>query len=193
MKREIFICTFILFLSMAISVEGQSNKKKENQNSKKEGKGRMDLEITNDIFNEGEIIPDKYTCSGEDISPPLNWSDVPEAAQSLALICDDPDAPGQTWVHWVIYNIPVDSDSLNENVPTDKKLKNGILQGENDFGQIGYGGPCPPPGPAHRYLFKLYALDKKVDLSPGASKEDLLDTMEGHIIAQDKLMGKFSK
>ena len=153
----------------------------------------MALEIKSPVFENGGSIPAKYTCKGEDASPPLTFSGVPKEAKSLALICDDPDAPMGTWVHWVIYNMPADQPGLDEGVPRDNALPNGALQGMTDFRRVGYGGPCPPPGGAHRYYFKLYALDAILDLKPGATKKALLEEMEGHIIAEAQLMGKFKR
>ena len=150
------------------------------------------MKLTSTAFGEGGMIPAQYTCNGPDISPPLNWEDVPEQTKSLALIADDPDAPVGTWVHWVLYNLPADSRELQEDLPKTKVLPNGAMQGTNDFRKIGYGGPCPPGG-THRYFFKLYALDELVDLNPGARKKDLLDAMKGHILAECQLMGKFSR
>ena len=150
------------------------------------------MKLTSTIFGEGGMIPAQYTCNGPDISPPLNWEDVPEQTKSLALIADDPDAPVGTWVHWVLYNLPADTHELQEDLPKTKVLPNGAMQGTNDFRKIGYGGPCPPGG-THRYFFKLYALDELVDLNPGARKKDLLDAMKGHILAECQLMGKFSR
>ena len=150
------------------------------------------MKLTSTAFSEGGMIPAQYTCNGPDISPPLNWEDVPEHTKSLALIADDPDAPVGTWVHWVLYNLPADTHELQEDLPKTKVLPNGAMQGTNDFRKIGYGGPCPPGG-THRYFFKLYALDELVDLNPGARKKDLLDTMKGHILAECQLMGKFSR
>jgi len=152
----------------------------------------MDIKITSSAFNEGGMIPEKYTCDGEDISPPLEWTGVPEETKSLALISDDPDAPMGTWVHWVIFNIPANVSKLNENIPSQEVLADGVKQGKNDFNKIGYGGPCPPGG-THRYYFKLYALDTNLDSDPGITKEELLKTMEGHILAQGQLMGKYSR
>ncbi len=156
------------------------------------GEGKMDIKITSPAFEEGGMIPRKYTCDGADISPPLAWTGVPEAARTLALISDDPDAPMGTWVHWVLFNLPATVTELPEGVPTDKELKNGAKQGRNDFRRIGYGGPCPPGG-THRYFFKLYALDKALDLAAGATKAELLRAMEGHILAQGQLMGKYRR
>ena len=150
------------------------------------------MKLTSTAFSEGGMIPAQYTCNGPDISPPLNWEDVPEQTKSLALIADDPDAPVGTWVHWVLYNLPADTHELQEDLPKTKVLPNGAMQGTNDFRKIGYGGPCPPGG-THRYFFKLYALDELVDLNPGARKKDLLDAMKGHILAECQLMGKFSR
>jgi len=153
----------------------------------------MALELKSSAFKNGEFIPTKFTCQGEDVSPQLIWTDVSEKTQSFVLICDDPDAPMGTWVHWVIYDIPKDVMELKENIPPREILDNGAKQGVNDFGNIGYGGPCPPPGKPHRYFFKLYSLDKKLDLPPGLSKEELLKAMEGHILEQEELMGKYKR
>jgi len=151
-----------------------------------------EIKLRSPAFKEGEMIPKKYTCDGEDISPPLFWEGIPEEAKSLALICDDPDAPMGTWVHWVIFNIPPAEKGLPENVPPRKILKNGAVQGKTDFGRVGYGGPCPPGG-IHRYFFKIYALDERISLEPGATKKKLLKAMEGHILAEGKLMGKYGR
>jgi len=152
----------------------------------------MEIKVKSEAFEEGGMIPKKYTCDGEDASPPLSWTGVPEGTKALALICDDPDAPVGTWVHWVIFNIPPDTTGLSENIPPERVLESGARQGRNDFGNIGYGGPCPPRG-THRYYFKLYALDKKVDLEPGATKDELLKAMEGHILAEGRLMGRYKR
>jgi len=152
----------------------------------------MEIKVKSEAFEEGGMIPKKYTCDGEDASPPLSWTGVPEGTKALALICDDPDAPVGTWVHWVIFNIPPDTTGLSENIPPERVLESGARQGRNDFGNIGYGGPCPPRG-THRYYFKLYALDKKVDLEPGATKDGLLKAMEGHILAEGRLMGRYKR
>ncbi|MFH1460721.1 MAG: YbhB/YbcL family Raf kinase inhibitor-like protein [Candidatus Omnitrophota bacterium] len=153
----------------------------------------MALEIKSPEFKEGEYIPIEYTGMGEDISPALNWANFPKAAKSFALICDDPDAPGGDWVHWVIYDIPVQTNSLDEGVLTMGELELGIKQGKNDFGRIGYGGPMPPPGAAHRYFFKIYALDKMLNLEPGLTKPALLNAIEGHILENAQLIGRFKR
>ncbi len=152
----------------------------------------MTIEVTSSAFKEGEAIPAKYTCDGENISPPLSWSGIPEKTKSIALIADDPDAPGKTWVHWVLFNLPPDTTSLEENIPGDKELKNGSKQGVTDFGDHGYGGPCPPGG-THRYNFKIYALDEVIEHSSNIKKQDLIDTMDGHILEEGQLMGKYSR
>lgn len=151
------------------------------------------LQLTSTAFADGQPIPSRNTCDGQNLSPALQWSDVPPAAQSLALICDDPDAPVGTWVHWVIYSLPPGTNGLPEGVPPSLQLPDGSMQGENDFKQTGYGGPCPPSGNPHRYFFRLYALDSKPDLKPGLTKGDLLKTMKGHIIAEGQLMGTYQR
>ncbi|MEK6558080.1 MAG: YbhB/YbcL family Raf kinase inhibitor-like protein [Candidatus Margulisiibacteriota bacterium] len=155
-------------------------------------KGGEKMQIISSAFTEGSMITAKYTCDGRDISPPLEWKDVPDAAKSFALISDDPDAPVGTWVHWVIYNIPPNVTKFDENMPREKEFKNGMRQGSNDWPKIGYGGPCPPSG-THRYYFKLYALDMMLNLKPGATKAQLVQAMKGHILAEAQLMGKYSR
>lgn len=148
--------------------------------------------ITSSAFMEGEMIPSKYTCDGEDISPQLSWTGAPENTKSFAVISDDPDAPSGDWVHWVIFNIPGSVTELEEKIPADKILDNGTKQGTSDFGKIGYGGPCPPGG-THRYYFKLFALDVYLDKDAGISKKELLAAMEGHILAESQLMGRYKR
>lgn len=152
----------------------------------------MDIKITSGAFEDGGIIPSKYTCDGEDISPPLHWEAVPDGTVSIAVISDDPDAPMGTWVHWVLFNLPPDTKELKENFPDDETLADGTRQGITDFGATGYGGPCPPSG-THRYFFKIYALDKKIDVAAIVDKAKLLQEMEGHIIGQGQLMGKYQR
>ena len=153
----------------------------------------MSLSISSSAFNEGDRIPDKYTCEGEDISPPLSWSDPPEGTQSFTLICDDPDAPMGTWDHWLIYNIPADSAGLSESIPTDESLTDGSKQGINSWEKTGYGGSCPPPGDPHRYFFKLYALDTMLTFTGDVNKSTLENAMQDHILAEAQLMGTFSR
>ena len=128
----------------------------------------MPLTIRTPVFHEGGSIPARYTCDGEDVSPPLEWSGVPEGAKSLALTCDDPDAPSGLWVHWVVFDLPPSVTGLAEGVPPNPEISGGGRQGKNDFRKIGYGGPCPPSG-THRYVFTLYALDSPSGLPAGAT------------------------
>jgi Raf kinase inhibitor-like YbhB/YbcL family protein len=151
----------------------------------------MAIELTSPAFDEGEAIASRYTCDGQGVSPPLSWTSVPDGTRSLALIADDPDAPGGTFVHWVIYDLPPDTHRLPEGVPNRRVLSSGAEQGVNGAGGIGYTGPCPPSG-THRYFFKLYALDTKLGLGTGATAERLSDAMEGHVLAEGQLMGTYA-
>lgn len=177
---------FLTFCLLIVFFQSKGDTKMETTQTMKK------LQVRSSAFEHNEMIPSRYTCDGEDVSPPLSWDGVPQNAKSLALISDDPDAPMGTWVHWVAYNIPPSEKGFPENLSKDKKLPNGTLQGITDFKRIGYGGPCPPSG-VHRYFFKLYALDTKLNLDSGASKKDLLKAMEGHILAQGELMGKYQR
>lgn len=150
------------------------------------------MKLTSTAFKEGGMIPKKYSCDDEDISPPLNWENIPSKTKELAMICDDPDAPMGTWVHWVIYKISPQVKGLTENIPTEKKLSSGMVQGMNDFGRIGYGGPCPPGG-THRYFFKIYALDAVLNLEPGATQAQVLRTIQSHILEETQLIGKYKR
>lgn len=152
----------------------------------------MNIELKSAAFEEGAMIPKLYTCDGKDISPPLSWSGVPAGAKSIALIMDDPDAPRGTWVHWVLFNIPPDTKSLAENAPRAPSLPNGAKHGANSWPKLGYGGPCPPGG-THRYYFKAYALDTILALESGITKSQLLKAMEGHILAEGQLMGRYTR
>lgn len=150
------------------------------------------MELKSSAFQQGASIPAKYTCDGEDISPPLNWSEPPAGTKSFTLISDDPDAPVGTWVHWVAWNIPASARSLDENLPKTASLPGGAKQGTTDFRRIGYGGPCPPSG-THRYFFKLYALDTTLNLPSSTTKKDLEKAMQGHILGQAELIGKYRR
>ncbi|TKJ42592.1 phosphatidylethanolamine-binding protein [candidate division LCP-89 bacterium B3_LCP] len=152
----------------------------------------MNLTLTSPAFEEGAMIPEKYTNDGANVSPPLAWVEVPEGTESFALICDDPDAPMGTWVHWVVYNLPGDTRELPENFPPGEEPVTGGKQGLTDFGSYGYGGPAPPSG-THRYFFKLFALDCQLDLTSSVRKSDLLKAMEGHVLAQGQLMGRYRR
>lgn len=155
--------------------------------------GGFAMEIKSSAFQNGKTIPKKYTCEGDDISPPLAWSGVPQGTKSFALISDDPDAPAGTWVHWVLYNLPASATNLPEGVPTTETLSDGARQGETNFRHLGYGGPCPPPGKPHRYYFKLYALDIALKPPTAPTKTELLKMMEGHSLAEAQLMGTYEK
>lgn len=154
----------------------------------------MAWEIKSTAFSHMQEIPKKYTCQGEDVSPPLTWGKAPTGTKSIALICDDPDAPMGTWVHWVLWNLPATTTALEEKIAQKDSLANGAHQGFTDFKAVGYGGPCPPSG-KHRYFFKLYALDTMLTLPAGKAtkKEDLLTAMKGHILAQAELVGLYQK
>jgi Raf kinase inhibitor-like YbhB/YbcL family protein len=154
----------------------------------------MTIKVTSTAFQEGGMIPQQYTCDGANISPPLSWTGVPGGVKTLALITDDPDAPKGVFTHWVLFNLPASSRELPENVPAQERLPDDAKQGTNSFKKIGYGGPCPPSGDeAHRYFFKLYALDTELALDAGATKEQLLKAMDGHIVAEGQLMGRYKR
>ncbi|NIM93375.1 MAG: YbhB/YbcL family Raf kinase inhibitor-like protein [Anaerolineales bacterium] len=153
---------------------------------------RQPFELLSSAFNEGAPIPIKYTCDGDDVSPPLAWTDPPEGTQSFALIFDDPDAPGGTWVHWVLFNLPAEARFLKEDIPPGVDRYDGSLFGENSWEQMEYGGPCPPSG-THRYVFKLYALDTILDPEAGANSAYLLNAMEDHILDYADLMGTYTR
>jgi Raf kinase inhibitor-like YbhB/YbcL family protein len=152
-----------------------------------------EMQLKTPAFRPGADIPTQFTCDGLDISPPLSWSGAPEGTRSFTLVVDDPDAPGRTWVHWVLYDLPSTERRLPEGVAPDDPLPSGARQGRNDFGRIGYGGPCPPPGPDHRYYFRLYALDKKLDLKGGRTRAQVERAMRGHILDEAELMGRYRR
>jgi Raf kinase inhibitor-like YbhB/YbcL family protein len=158
-----------------------------------QGGHTMALAISTPSFPNGGDIPRKFTCDGADVSPELSWSGAPSGTQSFTLIADDPDAPVGTWTHWVLFDLPATATSLAEGVSKVDELDSGGRQGRNDFRRIGYGGPCPPPGKPHRYFFKLYALDRKLSLKPGASKQEVEQAMQGHLLAQAEWMGKYRR
>jgi Raf kinase inhibitor-like YbhB/YbcL family protein len=154
----------------------------------------MDIEVLSTAFREGEVIPVQYTCDGANVSPPLRWGRIPKNSQSLALVCEDPDAPSGLFVHWVIFNMPPIVSDLPEATPTTEELvESGAIQGRNDFENIGYDGPCPPPGKPHRYFFHLYALDTRLQLRAGATKQEFERAAEGHILANGHLMGTYKR
>jgi len=157
------------------------------------GKEAGIMKLTSPAFAAGKLIPIQHTCDGADVSPALSWSDAPPGVKVFALICDDPDAPVGTWVHWVIWGMPGTTAGLPENVAKAESLPEGTRQGVNDFRHVGYGGPCPPPGRLHRYFFKLFALDSALSLKPRPTKQDLLQAMAGHVLAEAQLMGTYQR
>jgi hypothetical protein len=153
----------------------------------------LTIPLTSSAFDAEGPIPAEHTCGGSDMSPPLRWDSVPDEARSLVLVCDDPDAPGGTWVHWVFYDLPPDMTELPAEIPAVANPPVGGTQGENDFGDLGYGGPCPPAGNPHRYFFRLYALDRRLELAPGATKAQVLAAADEHMLARGELVGTFGR
>jgi len=151
------------------------------------------FEIESAAFQSEQEIPVQYTCAGKDVSPPLHWKNPPAQTKSFVLIVDDPDASIGTWVHWVVYDIPETTDQLTEGLPKIEILPDESKQGITDFGVVGYGGPCPPPGKPHHYHFKLYALDALLQLPPKQTKAELLVAMQGHILAEAEWVGQYEK
>lgn len=149
--------------------------------------------IESTAFKEGGNIPRRFTCEGDNVSPALTWSGPPAGTRSFVLIVEDPDAPAGVWTHWVVYNLPARARAMAGNVVKQARLPGAGLQGRNSFGRIGYGGPCPPPGNAHRYYFRLYALDTMLSLQPGASRQDVLAAAKGHTLGEAELMGRFKR
>jgi Raf kinase inhibitor-like YbhB/YbcL family protein len=186
--RATLVVLIMIFLpSCGGGSQGEDTLPREETNGAK-----MAIEITSAAFEDGDAIPARYTCDGPDVSPPLSWESVPDDTRGLALIADDPDAPSGTFVHWVIYNLPPDTRGLLEDVPNRQTLPDGAAQGVNGAGSVGYIGPCPPGG-THRYFFKIYALDTEIGLGGGATKEEALDAIEGHVLAEGQLMGTYRR
>lgn len=158
-----------------------------------EGGGTVAFAISSPSFPNGGEIPRKFTCDDADVSPELAWTQAPAGTQSFALIADDPDAPVGTWTHWVLFDLPANTDNLSENISKVDELPNQARQGRNDFRKIGYNGPCPPPGKPHRYFFKLYALSAKLNMRPGASKQEIEQAMQGHVLGRAEWMGKYQR
>jgi len=192
-RTLIIVLTVIAAFSLAAC---QGDKEKESETRPDvvltEGEDTMAIAVTSPAFEDGGMIPKKYTCDGDNVSPPLHIDGVPEGARSLALIADDPDAPVGTWVHWVLYNLPPTTTDFPENMPADEKLQDGASHGVTDFKSFGYGGPCPPSG-THRYYFKVYALDTMLDLSGRVTKADVVEAMHDHILAEGQLMGRYAR
>ena len=189
-KAWLFLTSFLLLISLAAF--GCAQPAPPEEKALPEG-GNMSFSITSTAFADGAEIPVKYSCDGESISPPLAWGQGPAGTASFALIMDDPDAPIGMFTHWIIFNLPPDTQGLPEAITKDATLASGALQGKNGGGSIRYIGPCPPKGPAHHYVFNLYALDKSLDLAAGATKEQVVQAMEGHILAQSQLTGLYQR
>jgi Raf kinase inhibitor-like YbhB/YbcL family protein len=153
----------------------------------------MTFMVSSPAFDDGGFIPTKFTCDGSNVSPPINWHDTPEGTRSIVLICDDLDASSGVWDHWILFNIDPLKGGLPEAVPKIRTLPQGESHGTNSWGRTEYGGPCPPPGKPHRYLFKLYALNKKVSILPGSRKSEVLESIKGHVLAKAELMGLYGR
>ena len=182
--RNLAALLILLAASVAIVVKS---------NPSAEGRSAMPFSIKSSAFDSGAEIPKKFTCDAADVSPALEWSGAPAKTITLAIVMDDPDAPAGTWVHWMLWNLSVSAHSLPEGVAKREQLDDGTRQGRNDFRKIGYNGPCPPPGKAHRYFFRLYALDAKLDLAPGATRQEIDAAMKGHTLGEAEYMGTFRR
>lgn len=191
MNKNIFLVLGISLILLVVSASGcaQESSQTNDQSANQSGS----FQITSSAFTQGGQIPQKYTADGEDISPPLAWTGAPQNTESFTITCEDPDASGQgggAFFHWIIFNIPGNVTELAEGIPAQGTLDNGAKQGTNDMGVIGYSGPSPPSG-THRYAFKIYALDTLLTLEPGATKQQVNDAMEGHILGQTQITGKY--
>lgn len=191
----------LVFCAMVLLASGCQKQKSEEAPADGEqvispGRGETGQEavfrLTSTAFKDGEAIPEDYTCDGRNVSPPLSWENAPKGAEGFAIIMDDPDAPGGTFTHWIIVNIPANETGLQEGIPKTEKLENGAIQGKNSAGKIGYSGPCPPSG-THRYIFRIYALHMKLDLQPGADMTQMEATMRDHIMGKAELMGTYRR
>lgn len=189
MSIKLLIIIFLLAAAISGCVAGE----KKDSTKEVAMQNISNISISAEAFKDGGNIPAVYTCDGRNISPALTWSGIPAGTKSIALIVDDPDASRGTFVHWVLFNIPPDARGLPEAVPENQTLKDGSRQGNTSYGEAGYGGPCPPPGKPHRYYFKVYALDTKLDLPAGATKADVEKAMDGHILAKGELIGKYGR
>jgi len=169
---------FIYFMVLTLFFTGCGKKTEEYQK----------IDLKSSVLKENEMIPEKYTCDGDDISPPLEWSNIPDKTVSFCLIMDDPDAPGGVFTHWIVYNIPSNINKFNEGIPNIEELIGGIKQGKNDFNKIGYSGPCPPSNSTHHYRFKIYAIDKILDLKSGIKIDELMKEIENHILGKGELI-----
>ena len=180
-KRAFLVLSTVSFLLTASAVNAQKNKPVSS------------MKVSSQSFTNGDTIPKEFTADGIDVSPPLKWSKAPEGTRSLALTCEDPDAPRGTWFHWIIFNMPSDKTSLEKDIKKNPKLTEGTVQGTNDFRKIGYNGPSPPKGPKHHYNFKVFALKKKLDLKPGCSKLQFYKAIQGNVLGKGVLTGTYQR
>lgn len=194
MRRDSLVSALLFMIILTIGLKygmAEDLKQKTQKGTKGEAVKMAELVVKSDAFEQGKAIPRKYTCEGDDISPGISWTKPPDGTKELVLICDDPDAPMGAWVHWVVWGISPDSTNLPEAVQKADSTADGLKQGKNGFGKVGYGGPCPPRGSEHRYFFRLYAVDMPLELKPKATKWDVLNAIEGHTIAKGEVMGKY--
>ncbi len=191
LKTMRVVCYSLAIVYFALRIVGCGGNEAELSESKLDS----NWHLQSSAFAEGGEIPEQFTCEGADISPALSWSDPPSGTQSLALLMDDPDAPGGTFTHWILYNLSPNLRNLDENLPRPPTISglNNANQGRNDFGKIGYGGPCPPRGSTHHYRFRLFAIDTKPALSPEAARSDFFNAIEGHVLAEARLTGLFGR
>lgn len=185
------VCGILLSPMLLMPIPSCGNPASGSAQGKQSAQTSFRIEST--AFKQGALIPARFTCKGENVSPPLAWTDPPAGTRSFALIVEDPDAPAGTWTHWVVYNLPAHARAMGENTPKQGELPNGGLQGTSSFDSVGYGGPCPPPGNAHRYFFRLYALDTVLNLKAGAAKAEVQAAMKGHVVGRAELMGRFKR
>lgn len=185
MKRYlIFSLSILTLVILASGCTSQESNQTEN--------GTGEFAITSSAFTQGKDIPVKYTADGENVSPPLAWTSAPADTKTFTIICEDPDSTGGSFIHWIVFNIPADVTKLDEGITNQETLENGAKQGLNSFNTIGYSGPAPPPGQTHRYAFKIYALDIELNLEPGSTIEQVNNVMEGHILAQTQITGRYT-
>lgn len=195
MKREFvysILCCFVI-LSLSMVSCNVTETEDEVVSSGIDESATMTMVLSSTSFKEGDKIPVKYTCDGQDISPALMWDEPPQLTEAFVLIVDDPDAPGGVFTHWILFNIPANINQFGEGVPAQEQLESGAVQGKNDFGRTGYGGPCPPSGRSHRYRFTIYALDQSLNLKAGVSRKQVVDAIQGHILAQGQLTGTYQR
>ena len=193
LTAKIFATCSLILLAMTATWGTESGFVSNAATSQNEGKHAMAFAISSKDFQNGSEIPKKFTCDGQDVSPDLSWTDPPEGTKTFALIADAPDAPAGTWTHWVLFDLPASTTSLNESLSKAEQLPDGSKQGRNDFRKIGYNGPCPPAGKPHRYFFKVYALDRKLNIKPGAGRSEVEKAMQGHVQAQGEYMGTYRR